>query len=200
MDETNLPRWVAEHKEFYGSKISIAQYRKFDEILCSEMGATGDLLLSAVEEMIRSCFVGWQEAHLKFLQNYVAKNAPACDVCRGRGVVEVPNRGPRSKVYPRIGFLCFCAVGIRARGRYPDAATIGDYETRYGKGWRAELPADTVLASTDIKVEAGDMGPTFRRILERLKGGVLTNEPVGWNSAFAGSDAVADARAHPVGA
>jgi len=196
MDENMLPRWVREHREFYGSRISIAQYRKFDEILCGEMGADGDLLLKAVDEMIRSAFKGYHEDHLKFLQVYVAKNAPPCDVCRGRGLVEVPNHGPRKLVYPRIGVLCFCAVGIRSRGRYPGAATIGEYEDKRGKGWRSELPADTVLPSADFQVKPGDMGTVFRSIVERLKKGT-PNAGFKWDTAFGGDHEFAASEQEP---
>lgn len=198
MDENMLPRWVREHREFYGNRISIAQYRKFDQILCGEMGADGDLLLKATDEMIRSAFKGYHEDHLRFLQNYIAKNAPPCDTCHGRGLVDVPNHGPRRLIAPRIGFLCFCAVGIRARGRYPDAATIGEYEAKHGKGWRAELPQDTRLPSPDLAVEPGNMGPVFRSILERLKRG-SANVAVEWDTAFAGDTGVAQGQPEPVG-
>jgi hypothetical protein len=191
MDENQLPRWVRHHREYYGGRITIPQYRKFDEILCGEMGGTGELLLKAVDEMIRSCFKGYSEDMLKFFQNYIAKNAPPCDVCNGRGIVEVPNHGPRKKVAPRIGFLCFCAVGIRARGRYPDAATIGEYEDKHGKGWRAELPPDTRLPDETLVIEPGNMGEVFRSIVERIKKGGGHVVQAGWDTAFAGDLAVA---------
>jgi hypothetical protein len=125
-----LPRWVRTHRDYYGSRFTEAHYRTWDQILCGQMGGDGELLLKAVQGMIIDCFKGYVEDHLSYLKSYVSKHAPPCERCNNRGVVEVTNYGPRRDKYPRIGFLCECARGIKARAAHPDGATISQYEER----------------------------------------------------------------------
>lgn len=128
--DSALPRWVRTHREYYGSRFTEAHYRTWDEILCQQMGGDGDLLLKAVQGMILDCYKGYVEDHLKYLKNYVTQHSPPCPRCNNRGVVEVTNYGPRKDQYPKIGFLCTCARGDKAKSAHPRGATIDQYEER----------------------------------------------------------------------
>lgn len=143
---TNLPRWVALHKSYY-ARFNEGIFQQWEGVLSGELGADGDLLLRAVEELIRSCFKGYTEDHFAWLQRYVVDHAPACPLCRGAGLVTVPYRGTvlDCKEY-RV--LCACPRGKRKALTLQGKTTLAQYEAKYGTEWRMR-PETVVTASAE---------------------------------------------------
>lgn len=151
--DASAPAWVRVHSDYFGNRFSEKQYRMWSQILTREQRGTHEMLLDAVNEMIRSSFSGYLEDHLKYLQAWVSVHATdgACDDCGNMGLVRVPNRGrlPVSHIH----VLCTCSRRIPAMRRYPHAATIQQYEAKYGAAWRTQgaqfemrFPADATMA------------------------------------------------------
>jgi hypothetical protein len=163
------PRWVKKHSGYFGSRFTTGIYQEWTEILVREMGATGEVLLEAVDQMIRQGQKGYVEDHLRALQSHVAKSCSGCPTCNGRGLVEVPNRGPRREQYPRISFACGCPRGVQVKAtKYPDAGLLSDYEGMYGTGWREEARKPSLPVAIG-PVQPGGMGSAFRSVIERIK-------------------------------
>lgn len=163
------PRWIQKHSAYFGTRFTTGIYQEWTEILVREMGATGDALLEAVNQMIRHGQKGFVEDHLRSLQSHVAKNCGGCTTCNGRGLVEVPNRGPRRDQLPLISFSCGCPRGVQVRvSKYSDAGLLSEYEDRYGSGWRDE--PRRAIQSIDVgEITPGNMGSAFRMIVELAK-------------------------------
>jgi hypothetical protein len=136
---TNLPRWVALHKSYY-TRFSEGIYQEWEQVLCRELGADGDMLLLAVKELIRSCFKGYTEDHFRWLQQYVVDHAPPCTMCANAGLVTVPNRS-KTLDCNEIKVLCVCPRGNRKAVNMPDKATLAQYEVKYGTEWRVPKAA-----------------------------------------------------------
>lgn len=136
---STLPRWVALHKSYY-TRFNDGVYQTWERILCGELGADGDLLLTCVEELIRSCFKGYTEDHFAFMQRYVVDKAPACSLCGSAGLVTVPNRG-KTLDCSEIKVLCVCPRGNRKAVAMPGKATLAQYEVKYGTEWRVPKAA-----------------------------------------------------------
>lgn len=163
------PRWIQKHSGYFGTRFTTGIYQEWTEILVREMGATGDALLEAVNQMIRNGQKGFVEDHLRSLQSHVAKSCSGCTTCNGRGLVEVPNHGPRREQFQRISFACGCPRGVQVRStKYPDAGLLSDYEARYGGGWREEARRPSLPAEIG-PVQPGNMGSAFRMIVELAK-------------------------------
>jgi hypothetical protein len=134
--DNNAPAWVKLHSLYFGNRFTESQYRIWSEILTRERFGTHEMLLDAVNEMIRSGFSGYLEAHFKYLAQWVARQAGrTCHDCCGSGLVAVPNRRAPEKS-AKIHVLCRCPHRSTAMRRYPSAATLDQYEQLYGEGWR----------------------------------------------------------------
>jgi hypothetical protein len=132
----DAPAWVKLHNLYFGNRFTEAQYRIWSEILTRERFGTHEMLLDAVNEMIRSGFSGYLEAHFKYLAQWVARQAGrSCYDCGGSGLVSVPNRRTPEKS-AKIHVLCRCPHKSTAMRRYASAATLDQYEQLYGDGWR----------------------------------------------------------------
>ncbi len=131
----DAPEWVRIHAAYY-RRFNEDQYRMWSTILTKERGGTHDMMLEAVNEMIRSGFSGYLEDHLKWFQAWVSARSVdgACPDCGNMGLVKVPNRGRLLGDW--IYVLCHCPKRLPAMSRYPNAATIEQYERKYGKRWR----------------------------------------------------------------
>lgn len=158
---TDAPEWVRVHSAYY-RRFNEDQYRTWSDILIREMGGTRAMLTDAVNEMIRSCFSGYLEDHFKYLRAWVSARAAdgaACGLCGNMGLVSVPNRG-RLNV-DRIHVLCPCPRRTPMLRRYPSAATLEQYEERYGAGWRntpVHAPQGSPVTLRDVHAARNSVG------------------------------------------
>jgi hypothetical protein len=133
---SDAPAWVRVHSDYFGNRFNEKQYRTWSDILTKERAGTHEMLLDAVNQMIRSSFSGYLEDHLKYLQSWVTAHAQdgGCPDCGNMGLIKVPNRGRLPVSHLHV--LCTCPRRQAAIQRNPSAATIEQYERLYGRGWR----------------------------------------------------------------
>ena len=154
---TDAPAWVKLHSLYFGSRFTEDQYRIWSEILTRERFGTHAMLLDAVNEMIRSGFSGYLEAHFKYLAQWVARQAGrSCHDCNGSGLVSVPNRRTPEKS-AKISVLCRCPHRSTAMRRYANAATLEQYENLYGEGWR-RTQLESRNGDGEVRVAGGGSG------------------------------------------
>lgn len=127
-------RWMQKHHDYF-ARFKASQYKTWYDELIVGMGADDAMMCDAVDEMIRSGFSGYLEGHFMFFRKWISERK-RCPLCNNSGAVRVPDRRP-SRAGNSMHVLCCCPLQPKGRTKLGDnAATLEQYERKYGTAWR----------------------------------------------------------------